>query len=192
MSVKLNISTTYDATRIYTDSGTGAAQDLGVWEPNLPAGYYMIGHFGQQDHASVLKGPIPIVKPPDPTVFAPPATFEQMWMDRKSGGRQDVAFWRVVAPPGFVALGDVISANSYNPPNHLIDKYACVRSDLVEQGEAGPLIWGDRGSGASQDGSMWAVQPKPTGYGVTGYFRVQSGYSAPHDVYMQCLKGAAV
>ena len=184
------ISTTYDAKRIYTDSGTGAKQDLSVWKPVLPDGYYMIGHFGQQDHAAGLKGPIPIVKPLDPTTFAPPSTFEQKWNDRRSGGNQDVAFWRVIAPPGYVALGDVVSVGNYNPPNELINEYACIRSDLVEQGKAGPQIWADHGSGASQDGSMWAVQP--TTYGVTGYFRVQSGYSAPHDVYTQCLKGASM
>ena len=190
MSASFQIATTYEAVRIYTDSGTGASQDLSVWQPKIPSGYYMIGHFGQRDHADVLKGPIPIVKPIASGVFAAPASFERMWKDSGSGGTQDVAFWRVIAPPGYTALGDVISANSYDPPNNLKAIYACIRSDLVEQGKIGYSIWADHGSGAGEDGSMWSVQPVPNG--VTGFMRVQSGYSPPDAVYAQCLKASVV
>lgn len=187
MSVQLQIFSTYDAKRIYTDSGTGAHQDLSVWEPNLPAGFYMIGHFGQRDHADYVKGPIPIVKPLDPKAITSPAGFEQKWNDTGSGGDQDVSFWRVLAPPGYVAVGDVISIG-YNPPSHL--NYACIRSDLVEHGKIGPQIWNDRGSGAHKDGSLWTTQA--TSYGVTGYFIAQSGYAEPAQVLAQCLKGVVV
>ena len=105
MSASFQIATTYEADRIYTDSGTGASQDLSVWQPKLLSGYYMIGHFGQRNHADILGGPIPIVKPIASGIFAAPASFEQMWKDSGSGGSQDVAFWRVIAPPGYTALG---------------------------------------------------------------------------------------
>lgn len=85
-------------------------------------------------------------------------------------------------------LGDVISVRSYNPPDHLKTVYACIRSDLVQQGRIAFAVWTDRGSGASESGSMWAVDPLT--YGVTGVVRVQSGYSTPDSVFAQCLKAS--
>ena len=145
MSASFQIATTYEAVRIYTDSGTGASQDLCVWQPQLSSGYYMIGHFGQRDHADVLKGPIPIVKPIASGVFAAPASFERMWKDSGSGGTQDVAFWRVIAPPGYTALEDVISANSYDPPNNL---------------KAFAVIWWNRAGLAILYGQIMALEPE--------------------------------
>lgn len=95
----------------------------------------------------------------------------------------------MIAPPGYVALGDVISVG-YDSPTNLSKKYACIKSDYVVQGCFAYEIWGDNGSGASQDGSMWAVTP--TTNGVAGHMKVQSGYSMPSSVYAQCLNGVSV
>ena len=39
---RLQVQTTYNAKRVYTDS---ASEDLHMWEPTLPIGYFMIGHY---------------------------------------------------------------------------------------------------------------------------------------------------
>ena len=77
----------------------------------------------------------------------------KLWNDKASGGDKDVSFWRVVPPPGYVAIGDVINLG-YNPPDDLKKMYACINADLVVQGKIGPGIWDDRGSGADNDGSI--------------------------------------
>ena len=189
MSDQLEILTTWESTRIYTDSGTKAKEDLAVFSPVIPSGYYMVGHFAQQDHSTMMKGTVPLVKPLVDGAIKPPADFQQVWNDKKSGGHQDVSFWRVIPPPGYVAVGDVINLG-YNPPEDLKKTYACISADLVVQGKIGPEIWNDKGSGAHEDGSMWAIQPITEG--VTGTFVVQSGYSRPSDVYAQCLKADSI
>lgn len=44
--------------------------------------------------------------------------FERVWWDKyaKHPSDQGVSFWRPKAPPGYVALGDVVSAGHYAPP----------------------------------------------------------------------------
>ena len=189
MSDQLKILTTREGRRIYTDGGTGSAKDLAVFLPVIPSGYYMVGHFAQWDHSTFMKGTVPLVKPLVDGAIKPPADFQQVWNDRKSGGRQDVSFWRVIPPPGYVAVGDVINIG-YSPPEDLIKTYACIKADLVVQGKIGPEIWNDRGSGSAKDGSIWAIQP--ISQGVTGTFLVQSGYSQPPAVYAQCLRANSI
>ena len=186
---QLEICTAQDGERIYTDKLTGARQDLAVFEPKIPDGYYMVGHYGQRDHAHFMKGTIPLVKPLYEGVIAPPMGFEQVWNDKGRGlnfAAKDVSFWRVIPPPGYVALGDVISLGYDPPSDSLKEKYACIRDDLTIEGKIGESIWRDCGCGAKLDGSLWSVQP--TIQGVAGYFKVQQGYDPP--TYAHCLRSA--
>ena len=185
MSAALQILTTNQGKLIYSDRGTGADTDLSVFQPDIPNGYYMIGHFGQPNHQNSMNGVVPLIKPLDGSAVAPPSSFESMYSDQGSGGDQDVTFWRVIAPPGYVAVGDIVNIGYNPPPASIKDIYRCVRSDLVAQGVINRSVWTDRGSGASKDGSMWYVQPSTQG--ITGYFKVQRGYNAPGSVYAQCL-----
>jgi len=180
----LQILTTNEGTKVYTDGGTGAGADLAVFQPTIPEGFFMVGHFGQPNYQG-MNGTVPLIKPLDPTAVAPPASYQNMWSDQGSGGGTDVTFWRVVPPPGYVALGDIVNVGYNPPPASIKDIYRCVRADLVEQGRFDRPVWNDGGSGASRDGSMWYVQA--TTQGVTGYFKVQSGYGIPDAVYAQCL-----
>ena len=188
MSDQLEILTTWESKCIYTDNNSGANEDLAVFSPVIPSGYYMVGHFAQQDHSTFMKGTVPLVKPLVDGAVKPPEHFEEVWNNKGSGGGEDVSFWRVIPPPGYVAVGDVINLG-YNSPEDLKKTYACINADLVVQGTIGPEIWNDKGSGADQDGSMWAIQPITEG--VTGTFVVQSGYSQPADVYAQCLSSVS-
>jgi hypothetical protein len=60
--------------------------------------------------------------------------FERVWWDKyaKHPSDQGVSFWRPKAPPGYVALGDVVSAGRYAPPCE-------VRGDTGDR-----FLWGDR------------------------------------------------
>jgi len=89
-----------------------------------------------------------------------------------------VTFWGVITPPCYVALGDIVSIGYGEPPPSMIEIYRCVRADLVEQGFFDRAVWTDKGSDAHRDGSLFYVQPNTQG--VTGYFKVQNGYSTPN------------
>jgi len=173
---------------IYSDRGTGADTDLAVFEPVIPDGFFMVGHFAQPNHQGSMNGTVPLVKPLDPAALAAPVGFESYYSDRGSGGDQDVTFFRVIPPAGYVALGDIVAIGyAPNPPAYVKNIYRCVRQDLVKQGEFNRSVWTDKGSGADKDGSVWYVHP--TTEGVTGYFKVQSGYSIPSAYLAQCLHG---
>ena len=184
----LQILTTNKGTQIYTDKGTGADTDLAVFIPDIPEGYYMVGHFGQPNHQTQMNGTVPVIKPIDPTAVAPPYNFEAMYDDRGSGGDQDVTLWRVIAPTGYTALGDIVNIGYNFPPDSIKNLYRCVRSDLVKQGEIDRSVWTDKGSGANQNGSVWYVQPSAEEGGITGYFKVQKDYNPPNVImYAKCL-----
>ena len=186
---QLEVFTTYDANLIYTDKGTGSNKDLAVFQANLPDGFFMLGQHAQQNHSNLISGPIPLVKPLAKGAITSPKDFEWEWDDKGSGGDENVSFWRVVPHDEYVALGGIVSPG-YDKPDYLKPKIACVRKDLVVQGAAGPEIWDDAGSGADNNGSIWAIQPITEG--LTGTFLVNNGHSAPLEVYCQCLKCDAV
>ena len=57
-----------------------------------------------------------------------------MRSDQGSGGDQDVTFWRVIALPSNVALGDIVNIRYGELSNSIRDIYCCVRADLMEKG----------------------------------------------------------
>ena len=83
----------------------------------------MVGHIGQPNHDGQMDGVLPVIKPIDSTAVAQPASFEAMWADHKTGGDQDVTFWRVIAPPGYVAVGDIVVLGYDYPPASITNTY---------------------------------------------------------------------
>ena len=49
----LQILTTNEGKRIYGDQGTGAHRDLTVFQPEIPEGFFMVGHYGQPNYQNV-------------------------------------------------------------------------------------------------------------------------------------------
>ena len=107
----------------------------------------------------------------------------EIWTDEGSGGRQDGSFWRVNAPPGFVALGDVACNNWSQPTPEFTAKYACIRQDLLSADAelSSTALWNDSGSGAERHVSLWPVQGY---YQPTGCFKAHRAYNKPSlEVY---------
>ena len=186
---KLQVHTTYKAERLYTNQGTHGDEDLCIWEPTLPDGYFMIGHYAQRNHDMVLGGPIPIVKTTYPPAIAAPVGFTKVYDDQGTHGKHDVSLW-IPTPPNnqYVSLGTVCSPN-YDPPTDLLSKYACIHKDLVVQGEFPMQIWNDKGSGGKEHVSLWAVEPHQDSPGLTGFFVAQPGYNQPPASLAQCVVG---
>ena len=106
----LKIITTSKGKQIYTDKGTGADTDVSVFQPDIPDGFFMVGQFAQPHDTNQMYtvNDVPLIKPLEDTAVAPSVSFQAMWNDMGSGGDQNVTFWRVIAPPGYVALGDIV------------------------------------------------------------------------------------
>lgn len=69
-----------------------------------------------------------------------------------------------IAPPGYVACGDV-AVNSLDKPS--TNMIWCLRADLTRAGAySGSDLWDDRGSGRPTDVSIWSVIPESVG--ITG------------------------
>lgn len=186
---EIKIQTATHVRRVYADSGTGAYWDLAVFQADLnyvPSGYYIVGQVAVRSHATSVP-PSSVILVSDTSrsgkYLQPPRRFSKMWADHGSGGSQDVTFWRVDCPPGFESLGDVAIPNYSPPTQEFSQKYACIKSSLLQRGFIGNTpIWTDQGSGASSDGSVWLVEnlyDTSITAGLAGFFKVQSGYSKP-------------
>lgn len=174
--------------RIYSDEATGAHQDISVWRARvdvIPEGVYMIGDVAFAAHSSNFpQTAVVLVKPLIKCdhlgeIIKPPSSYEDIWDDKGSGGRYNGSFWRVHAPPGFVALGDVACNNWSQPSAEFTAKYACIRKDLLSADAelSSPALWTDKGSGAERDVSVWSVR----GYfQPTGYFKAHSAHAKPN------------
>ncbi|XP_068753000.1 uncharacterized protein [Montipora capricornis] len=180
-SSTLKVVTAPSVNRVYMDNGTGANTDVSVFQADLksiPEGAFMIGDVAINVHSSTIPTSSVLLVKPDGSgdVISPPTGYELVWKDSGSGGRQDGSFWRVQAPYGYVALGDV-ACNGYDPPPpSFTAKYACIRGDLVREGVLNNApVWTDRGSGAKMDLSIWKVD----GDGLCGFFKAQGGYDKP-------------
>ncbi|KFA48381.1 hypothetical protein S40293_10828 [Stachybotrys chartarum IBT 40293] len=107
--------------------------------------------------------------------------------DWGSGGKHHVAFWRPIAPSGYVALGDLCTIGHNKPETGRI---WCVREDLVGYGKfLASSDWDDTGSKADSDASIWAVHTDTIGIEgaanlpvVADTFRAQSNWSRPTPI----------
>lgn len=167
----LLVSTTSSYGFIYNDKGSGADMDVTIYRPNPSAGYYIIGDYAQGNYnqPSGISEIVSVVNDdPNYPLLKPPVGYNQVWTDKGSGGDMDGSIWYPVPPDGYVTLG-FVGQNGYDTPN--IPTYRCVRKDLVEKGSVGNLIWSDKGSGADEDVSLYAVQNEP------GIFVAQGNYN---------------
>ncbi|KAK3232866.1 hypothetical protein CYMTET_56804, partial [Cymbomonas tetramitiformis] len=160
---------TSEMIQIYNDRGSGAAVDVSVWRPVLPAGCVLLG-----DHVKVgYENPISsaIIGKDDGTSFAEPAGFELEWVQQR--GNVSLYVWCPLPPEGYVTLG-FVGTTSRGPPSTAVVR--CVAKDLVTPSEVGTQIWNDAGSGG-RDGAFWST-PHGLGYITSGTHERPSGRPA--------------
>ncbi|KAM3089600.1 hypothetical protein ACMFMG_001184 [Clarireedia jacksonii] len=144
-----------------------------------PLGSYAIPAYGDINgkRAVLLVGPSP-----DQPLLKAPAV---VWNDTGSGPNLDCAIWRPVAPPGYVAMGDVVVRDEVKPPT--FDKIWCLRVDLTRMSsyEASD-IWNDANSGAPVDCSCWKIITESNGVNGSellpvppGTFRARNSWTKP-------------
>lgn len=139
------------------DSGSGASEDLAVFNPSASNGYKMVGQFGQRNHSSVADGNTPIFKDLfDLGVLKAPVGWQRVWDDAGSSKAKDYACWRAIPPQGYRALGDVmmLATSGYTPPN--LPDYVCVHESLCADVQTlQGRIWKGKGSNARKDVALW-------------------------------------
>lgn len=150
----------------WDDRGSGADRDGSFFKAeNLPEGFYRLGDLAVagyprdnngDDVGGVNNCVVAIVKDLSGSALAVPERMEQTYGDWGSGADRDGSFWRIIAPAGYVALGDICT-EGYDEPDK--NQYRCVRKDLVVSGVVDGAIWDDRGSGADNDVALWGLHP---------------------------------
>lgn len=137
---------------IYTDKGTGAAQDVSIWKPITTD--FIVGYVATSGYEKPTKSAM-TVKLYDQMAASHPVDYELIYTDKDTGGDQDAAFWKPIAPEGYVALGYVATA-SYEKPS--LQEVVCIKKDYTAFGLTENMIWSDKGSGGAQDISIWDIR----------------------------------
>ena len=171
---------------IWRDGGSGADRSGSIWRSlNFQSEYCSVGDVATGDWS----------KPTDKAVFVSqrkegalvnPTSFTAVWTDQGSTSDDDVTIYKMNAPAGYTCLGGV-AVNSYSTKPDP-KKYCCVKDEYVVQGDI-MFAWNDKGSGATQDGSLWTVvRAGGEVYGVNaGTFIPVQGHSKPALAHL--LKG---
>jgi Vacuolar protein sorting-associated protein 62 len=172
----LIVSTTANYGWIYSDAGSGAHMDVTIYRPYpTDPGVYCVGDYAQGNYSSPSGVSITVKAvndDPSHPLLAAPLHYNEIWNDHGSGGDHDGSIWYPVPPDGYVSLGFVCNGG-YDQPN--IPTYRCVRRDLTEATQAGPLIWNDQGSGAHMDVSLWQLVGVPNAFLAQGNYNPYTG-----------------
>ncbi|KJZ77657.1 hypothetical protein HIM_02834 [Hirsutella minnesotensis 3608] len=151
----------------WDDTGSGASRSVQVYTPSpqgdlRPLGSVAIGtgfNVPSGKRATMLFGNKPGSS--GRAAVASPVRYDQIWIDKGSGGKHEGSFWRPIPPSGYVAVGDVC-AYKWGTPS--LNAVYCLRSDLVRDGQYDQnSIWDDKKSGSDRDCSLWGVKPLALG-----------------------------
>ena len=162
--------------KAYTDKGSGGDQDVTFYDPVVPPDFYMIGGLAQGNYwepADCIIAVKPDRNPQSKQLLRPPASWQLIWTDRKSGARMNGSIWRPVsADKDYVCLGSIAKQGYGNPD---VPNYACVHRCLVESIPAANYIWSDKGTGAERDVSIYKL------HNSNGFY-AKSGHSPPDNL----------
>lgn len=167
------------AANMERDSGSGANDDVTMVIPRLPDPSWSFlgmraigGHTDDEGRHMIVR--------PHPDTFEEPLAevlgYDYVWGMTHHGMNEAPKFglWRARTPDGFVTLGDIWATNDGVNYAH---KQRAVAASCVVSCPIGGRIWCDQGSGADDDGSIWAVED---GFGTSyRYMLAQQGYDQP-------------
>ncbi|MGY2682662.1 Vps62-related protein [Pseudomonas tolaasii] len=166
----LLISFTSEFLPLWNDKGSGAHQAVGLWRPTTASdalgSFFSLGDVAVDHYRNINQGKVVAVvsdtNKTDGTALRPPIDYQLVWHDEGSGARNNASIWRPLPPEGYVAMGLVYGLDYDKPSRHAV---RCVREDLVMMAQVGDLIWNDRGSGATNDLSVWSISPSDASAG---------------------------
>jgi hypothetical protein len=147
----LEFTTAIEFEAIWDTSDTGASRIASVWRPILPPGCLSLGDC-MVPGAAPPRGVL-VLRDDGSDASAPPTRFDSVFHDSgpgakgASGGRGGtLGVWRPVPPPGYVALGCVVTCDHAAPP---VTAVRCLRADLAHRADVPPLpTWESTGAAA--------------------------------------------
>jgi len=171
----------------WNDDGSDGDNDGAFWAPFIPRGFFAINHTARSNYNSPsLNLFVARALREDSRPLAAPIGYELIWTDSGSDADRDGAFWRPIAPPGYVSLGTVGTVGGRPGLSEIL----CVRRDLVEVGSYGARVYNDAGSGADANFSAWNVVAPANCIHLASYVG-HAGYGIPDEVPF-CMKRSAV
>ena len=166
--------------QLYTDQGTGSFEDVAFWRPEVPEGYVSLGDVASDGYSTPLEIGYAVLA--DHPAVVKPRGFEKIWTDEGAGGDGQVTLWNPVPPAGYVCPGQLAKPDHGAPPS--VEEIACVRVDYAQLGMPS-FIWGDTGSGAGWDGSVWGCGASASGTLVHPTFLSRRHHDGPG--YNECV-----
>ncbi|KAK6779427.1 hypothetical protein RDI58_021611 [Solanum bulbocastanum] len=138
--------------RIWWDRGSDLRPAVSIWRPIRRPGYAVLGDCITE---GLEPPPLGIIfKADNPELSAKAVQFTKV-AHIAGKGLEEAFFWYPVAPPGYAALGCVVTRSNEAPD---LDNFCCPRMDLVSQANVLEMpISRSSGSRASQCWSIWKV-----------------------------------
>ncbi|XP_015087740.1 uncharacterized protein LOC107031055 isoform X1 [Solanum pennellii] len=138
--------------RIWWDRGNDLRPAVSIWRPIRRPGYAVLGDCITE---GLEPPPLGIMfKADNPELSAKAVQFTKV-AHIAGKGLEEAFFWYPVAPPGYAALGCVVTRSNEAPD---LDNFCCPRMDLVSQANVLEMpISRSSGSRASQCWSIWKV-----------------------------------
>lgn len=176
---------------IFTDAGSGAHEDLNVLYPVMPddPSWYWVAQLAGGDPNDVSKKQL-VVRPIPNSFGNPPispgstGSLQYIWgmlALHDNGGTLQLS--QAAPPPGFFALSGFFGMHDDGSGNGLpggMTRFAYIGNEMIlSRAPASNQIWNDSGSGADDDGSVWAVEGSNWQASTWSCFVGQFGYGSP-------------
>jgi hypothetical protein len=168
-TLSLDTARVCNYTLAYEDKGSGGDQDVSIYTPKVPTGYYIIGGYAQGDYDRP-SGCVLAAKPSSSStgkageLLVQPATWQLVWADKGTGAIMDGSVWHPVPPnSNYVCIGSV-GQTGYGKP--AIPNYRCLHKCLVENVNAANYLWSDKGTGSDNKISMYKLSNSGLFYAI--------------------------
>ncbi len=108
---------------------------FGYWEPVPPEGFHNLGSWANTARTNPNgEYAVMVVKArPGSNAIA----FTDSFLVFHTQGYERIAMFKPVAPPGYKAMGDIVTQTSFGGPLIWPDSAVCIRNDLTVSGEVG-------------------------------------------------------
>ena len=159
----------------YNDKGSGGDQDLSLFTPKIPAGYYMLGGYAQGDYHRVnsciiAAKPAATESGKNSKLMIIPDDWKLIWTDKGSGADKDGSVWHPVTTQSeYYCIGSVGQAGYAKP---VISNYRCLHKCLLENVSIPAQLWNDRNTGSKYQVSMYKLEN-------SGLYFAKSGRNRP-------------
>lgn len=165
----LIISTASQYELLWSADATSAFSTVNIYRPTAPTDFFIVGDYAQGDDnppggvSQIVKAmnddsQNPLLKAPD--------SYRKLW---SNGANIAGSIWYPVPPDGYISLGYICDPN--DPEQPTVPAYRCLRRDLVDESQAGAMIWNSDGTGTVLDIALWQNASVVNSFVAQGNFK---------------------